>query len=580
MDPEICFVDDEEGYLTVYEALNEMEPKVIGLDIETTAVPWYDPDFRILCVALATPEKAFIFQSPYWLKEAYKLIWKNEIPLVMQNGAFDAVALRQWDIFIRDWEDTLILEYCKDMEISKGLTDLAKRYLGVKPWKDINYKHPEREDPEVLGRLCGRDASYTVQVWNKQSENMEPALRRLYTTQMTTQIVLMDMEIEGIPVDKERLSNQIERVQDEVDRLLEDIQVMAKQPKLNPNSYKQLGRVLYHDLKLPIKLHTKTGNPSTAAEALTKIAHMHPIVPKVLEFKSLRKLLTASLLPWFERLDDQNLLHPRYKPAQVRTGRLASEMPNIQQVPRDPSIRSIFGGVEGKKIVEIDYSQMELRVAAWLAGEDELIEAFVQDKDPHQITADAFKVDRQTAKALNFGLLFGAGFRKLVWIAETQYGVILTEPEAEFLRNEWFKRYPAFEKFHEACIAEARLRGGVETVFGRWRPLPDIWNSDFGIKAHAERQAINTPVQSPASDITLIMLNTMYKHIIFHNLDARPIATVHDSILFLVDDNEVDIFVAEAQRIMEDRTIIEKETGVWIDVPLKTDVKISTHWGE
>ena len=206
-----------------------------------------------------------------------------------------------------------------------------------------------------------------------------------------------------------------------------------------------------------------------------------------------------------------------------------------------------------------------------------MLKAFQNGEDLHQTTADLLGVDRQTGKTANFGLLYGAGYRKLREIAASDYGVELTDSEAEKLRLGWFAAYPKIEQFHKKAIREAREEGGIHTVLGRWRPLPDIHHTDYKFKGGAERQAVNTPIQSVASDLTLYKLSHLAG--ILENTRARAIITVHDSILLLVPNDEPDLPLM-VQRYMEDTSDIEKDFGISVDVPLKVDIKVGPTWGE
>jgi len=564
----------------------------VGLDVETTAAPWYTPEFRLLTIGISTtPGYAYVIplfhpqvdesKAEARLIRVQKLIRTTKPHLVMQNGAFDRVALQSVGISLPPvWFDTMVAQYLLDVELSKGLTDLAHRWLGLPPWKDIDYKHPEEEDISVLAQLNGRDADLTLQLRAPLAAALDMAGQSLLFNELMMPVskTLCDMELGGIPVDRERLLNLLDDVDSELDDLLNDIRDIAGKPTLNPNSPKQLASLLYGDFDLPIHVWTDGGAPSTNAEALHKLEKEHRIVPPLLKYRELRKLYTASLVPWLDKLDDNDYLHPRYKPAHVKTGRLSSEMPNIQQVPRDPKVRQVFGGVGHNLIVEYDYSQLELRIVAWLAGEEEMLRAFRAGEDLHQVTADAFGVDRQTAKALNFGLLYGAGARKLKWIAAEQYGVELSEMQADKLRAQWFKKYPAIEQYHESAVLEARTTGGVTTALGRWRPIPDINSDDWGKKAHAERVAINTPVQSLASDLTLIKLDEIARAFPGHS-GVRPIATVHDSILFMISDLALHLR-RPIRDMMEDTSTILDKYDVNFDVPLQVDIKTGTHWGK
>lgn len=587
MDTEITIVNTEREANELREALRSSA--VVALDIEATAIPWYHEDYEILCVAFSTREgHAYVVPVDHVESQSHVSIHDifdepDRQPVwVMQNGAYDYVALREYGITLRTpWEDTLTIQYLLDVEAPKGLTALVQRWLKLPPWKDIDYKHPELEPLDKLATLCGRDADATLRVYYRMSHEIhaDPDFDTMYRNLLQpATTALCEMEIEGVTIDYSRLLDLTERTADEIEHLILDIRDMAGEPKLNPNSTQQLAKLLYGKLGLPVTVFTATGAPSTGAEALHNIQGQHPIIDKILQYRARRKLLTASLQPWADASSHTGRLHPRYKPAFVKTGRLSSELPNIQQVPRDKEVRSIFRAPRGYEILEVDYSQLELRIVAWLANEPTILSAYEDGLDLHQVTADSLGVDRQTGKTANFGLLYGAGYRKLRSIAESDYGVILSELDAERIRSEWFATYSAIGDFHNEAIRRAKETGGVRTAFGRWRPLPDIHNVEWALKGNAERQAVNTPVQSVASDITLLMITEFVNDPVLKAADVRPYITVHDSILFLIPEGEDEIVSHIVDRMENPPT--EKAFGVKLGVPLVADVKRGPSWGE
>ena len=562
---------------------------VASLDTETTTVPWYHEDFVLLCVSISVMEgHAYVIPVDHAHSETRSLIYSAIPPVadqpmwVMQNGSFDYLALRQYGLLLRTpWFDTMAVQYMLDVEATKGLENLAQRWLGERPWKDINYKHPELEDLETLGLLCARDAEITGRLFFPMNEALgdDFQLWKAYHELLTPAILaLAEMEWGGVPIDLERLDDLIGDVDSELDGLLNHIRLITGKPELNPNSTQQLSKVLFGDLGLAVREFTPGGAPSTAASVLSQMKNDHKIIPMLQRYRELRKLLTASLLPWREHADRDGRLHPRYKPAHVKTGRLSSEHPNIQQVPRDKRVRSLFGGIDGYSIVELDYSQLELRIMAWLSGEKRMLAAYRNGEDLHQITADSLGVDRYTGKTANFGLLYGAGYRKLREIARDEYGLELSELQAMSIREQWFATYPMVPQFHEDMITVARRNGGIRTLTGRWRPLPDINSQDWGKKGGAERQAVNTPIQSVASDLTLGVLTDLVNDPDLRERGIKPIITVHDSILLLVPDTQLDQIPAIVERM--ENPDWEKKFGIEIGVPLLVDVKIGKYWGE
>jgi len=572
------------------------EAPYASLDTETTTVPWYHPDFKLLVVAVTVSDgHSFVIpvdhaEAPENSVELLSVIFQN-FPArgrngfwIMQNGTFDLLVMRRYGVDLTPdvWADTMGIQYLLDVEAKKGLEVLAQRWLGTMPWKNIDYKHPEEEALDVLGELCATDADITFRLYPPMDTALEQnsALDTLYWELLAPAMrVLADMEWEGVPIMEGRLNDLADETNAQVEDLLDQVRTMADEPELNPNSVIQLRKILYGKLGLPVLGFTAKGAPSTNAATLQKLEKLHAIIPVIQDLRAQRKLLTASLLPWLDQAGYDGSLHPRYKPAFVKTGRLSSEMPNIQQVPRDTDVRSIFGGVEGYQVVELDYSQLELRIVAWLAGEDRMLEAFYKNEDLHQVTANALGVDRYTGKTANFGLLYGAGYRKLKEIAALEHGLDLTEAQAEAIRTQWFATYPAISAFHKRTILEARTSGGITTVLGRWRPLPDIHSKEWNLKGGSERQAVNSPIQSVASDITLFKLTKLPAILEKAGSKARPFITVHDSILLLVPDDEPGI-ANMVQRYMEDTDDLEETFGITIGVPLKVDVKVGPTWGE
>jgi DNA polymerase-1 len=577
--------------------------EVIGLDVETTAdIRWYQPGFKLLTIALSTREgHAYVIpcehdQSYLDGVEVFKRVLANlrtHNPLwIMQNGSFDYLALKAKDLHIGlRWWDTQVAEYLitGDPQAKQSLVAIAKKYLGIDNWKDINYKAPEDEDLDMLARLNGRDADVTRRLFNPMSNEIdghEDYSTLFHELMMPVVYKLTQMEERGMPVDWDRLSSLEEftcaRLEDTLAKLEKECERYGPWPKhakrktktFNPGSFKQVGKVLYESLELPVPKFTDTGAPSTDAEALLKIEHLHPIVADIQEYRTLKKFHSSSLMPWMEHHTDGKL-HPKFKPTQTRTGRLSSADPNIQQVP--PEGRVIFGGVPGYKVVEIDYSQLELRIVAELAQEWTMLDAFHKDDDLHQVTAVLLGIDRPKAKTSNFGLLYGGG-PGVLQREMKKAGIDISRMDAEYIRTKWFATYSDIANFHEETIKEAHRTGEVRSLIGRRRPLPDLRSSDWAKRGGAERQAINMPVQSLASDITIFQLQRMELVILGQEL-ATPIAIIHDSILFLVPDTEhLQEDVELIQSEMEDLDAFNTTFGVDIAVPLKTDAKIGDYW--
>jgi len=593
LETEITMVETQE---TLEQLLSELlTASYASLDVESTSnIHWYQDGFLLLVVAISVREgHSYVIPVEHAHSEpsrsgAHALRWLferlgDEGPKwVMQSGSFDWLATAAKGINMPlAWWDTQVAEYLitGDPQSKQSLVAIAKKYLDVDPWKDIDYSAPEEEDLQILSRLCGRDADITRRLFLplgvalKMSQQMH-LFRELL---MPATYVLTEMTQRGLPVDMQRLRELEEFTCARLEEILWQLEADCerygpwpvnknrKAKVFNPGSFKQVGKVLYDILELPVPGFTDAGSRSTDAESLRKIEHMHPLVADIQAYRTTKKFHSSSLLPWLDKAA-HGKLHPRYKPTQTRTGRLSSEDPNIQQVP--PEGKSIFGGVDEYWVVEIDYSQLELRIVAELAGEETMLHAFHTGLDLHQVTADLLEVDRHKGKTANFGLLYGGGPRVLQREAK-KAGIDLSLMDAEYIRTRWFEEYSDIAEYHEQVMWQAHEDRAVYSLIGRRRALPDLSSGDWKKRGGAERQAINMPVQSLASDITLFQLKRSSRW---------AIATVHDSIVYLIPDSYLGE-VPAMQRGLEDLTEFNRVFGVDIQVPLKTDVKIARYWG-
>jgi DNA polymerase-1 len=293
-------------------------------------------------------------------------------------------------------------------------------------------------------------------------------------------------------------------------------------------------------------------------------------------------------------MDEDGRLHANYKLTGTVTGRLSSGKLedsrgpglNVQQVPRDPFIRGIIGAPRGWRFVEADFSQVELRIAAHLSRDPTLQRLYALDEDVHLTTAmqvtgkpadQISKEERKKAKAVNFGFLYGMGAPKFVDYARDSYGVVVTPEEAEHVRRRFFETFSSLPAWHARQRRLVQQYGRVQSAIGRVRHLPDINSSDKGVRGEAERQAINSPVQSLASDLMLLSLVTLYDEM--DPREAVIVGTVHDSILFEIKDEAADRWVKRIREVMENLPV-KKKFGLDLTVPIKVDIKVGDHWGE
>lgn len=495
--------------------------------------------------------------------------------------------------------DTMIAAHLINENWFKSLKVLSTMLLGVDAWADVDLNNggAMRESLKKLARYNGKDAAYTLQLYYlfrdmlKKPGN-ERTLRLFTKLLMPASRALTDIERKGIWIDRQRLAETRIAVQEEIEKANDNL-VHLVGYQANWNSPQQLARILFEELKLPVIELTGTGAASTKESVLLRLRDKNPIAQAILDYRAAFKD-GGFLDTWLSRLDDEDRIKPNFKLTGTVTGRLSSGKQegekargfNIQQVPREGRLRGVFGAPPGWRFIEADFSQVELRVAAHYSQDPTMMRLFNQDEDIHmqmaiQLTnkppSAITKEERKRAKSVNFGYLFGMGFKKYVDYAFDSYGVIVTMDEAKESRQRFFRTFSALPAWHERQRRLARSYGRVQSAIGRVRHLPDIYSDDDAVKAEAERQAINSPVQSLASDMMLLALILL--HAMMPPTEAFIVGTVHDSLLIQVREDVVDKWVKVIHETMEHLPLKQK-FGVMLTVPIKVDVKVGPHWGE
>ena len=329
--------------------------------------------------------------------------------------------------------------------------------------------------------------------------------------------------------------------------------------------------------------------------------HPHKVIDLLLERVKWQKYSSSFFSAYQEQVDENDRIHTTFKLTGTVTGRLSSGKAdqdkvtgrvqnrgvNLQQVPRDAFVRGIFGAPPGWAFIECDYSQIELRVAAFVADEPTMKHLYNTGQDIHMTMAMRMtgkpahlvtKEERKKAKAVNFGFLYGMGWFKFISTAWENYGVRVTEAEAKAFRKAFFDEFPMLLRWHAKQRMMAHKYGRVQSPIGRIRHLPDINSEDKGVVAEAERQAINSPVQSFASDMAVMALVRINQDFKRRGLRARSVGTVHDAINFEAPYEELPIVVPLIKWHMEN-VPIEKWFGVHLDIPIVGDCKIGKRWG-
>ena len=367
--------------------------------------------------------------------------------------------------------------------------------------------------------------------------------------------------------------------------------------EINWNSPTQIQTLIYEDLSLPVIERTESGAPSTSETTLKQLREQHPIIDKILEYRGVNIQISHFIDGWIDRMWGQRLF-PSFKLHGTVTGRTSCTDPNLQQVPRDPTIRNLVGAPEGWSFVEIDYSQAELRIAAIMSGDETMSRIYATGGDIHthtyemisgeKVSDDKYirKEQRKKAKAVNFGFVYGMGWRKFKEYARDTYGVTLTDKEAQEWREKFFQVYHSLPKWHSKQRRIVQSLGQVRSPIGRIRRLPDIYSTDKSKKAEAERQSINSPVQGFGSDLTILGMSEIMKKSSYcdpdYALDDEKfyvVGTVHDATLFEVKNDYLMEFCPKAKHILENPLALKEVFHFESPVPIVADVAVGRSWG-
>ncbi len=397
-----------------------------------------------------------------------------------------------------------------------------------------------------------------------------------YDIEMPLVSVLASMQEEGIMVNEEMLTQFGIMLTEKIALLTEEIYELAGS-EFNINSPKQLGDILFVNLGLKAAKKTKTGY-STNAETLEKLTGEHPIIEKVLEYRHLSKLNSTYVIGLKSEIDKETKrIHSNFNQTVTQTGRISSTEPNLQNIPVRTEIgremRKMFVAKDGFSLVGADYSQIELRVLAHIAEDENMQEAFKNGKDIHASTAckifgvgenDITPAMRTAAKAINFGLIYGKGEFSLA----KDLGISMREAKAYI--EDYLGSFPMVQKYMKEVVQFAHSNGYVKTMFGRRRALAEITSKNYQLRSFGERAALNTPIQGSAADIIKLAMVKVYNKIREKNLKSRLILQVHDELIVEAQNSEIDV--------VKDILKTEMENVCKMNVPLKVDMNVGKSW--
>jgi len=381
--------------------------------------------------------------------------------------------------------------------------------------------------------------------------------------------VLRAMEARGVKVDLPYLKKLEHEFTEEIAKLKDKLVDVAGQP-FNPDSPAQVGHILYEVMHLPTDMirKGKTGYTTDAA-TLQGFAKDHKIAQLLLDYRAITKLQSTYVLPLQGQADDEARIHTSYAP-DTATGRISSRNPNLQNIPgrteQGQRIRRAFVAEKGCQLLSADYSQMELRIAAHLSQDPAMIEAFKEGRDFHAETAQRMGVDRHVAKALNFSILYGKG----AFGFAQDFGV--TVPEAQQYIEQYFKTYSKLREYLDDTLKKGREQGYLESMFGRRRLFPDLASSIYRLRAAAEREALNMPIQSSQADILKKAMIELDERLQKEKLESRMILTVHDELVLECPHKELKAVEPLVQEVMKG--------AVTLSVPVEVNVKTGSNWSE
>lgn len=579
-------------------------------------------------------------QSPF--RKTWKSVLKYLSPAlcharkkVAHNGKFDARWLHHFGVPINVTFDTMLAAHLLDENRVKGLKPLARIFLGVPDWGIDTANLLAAPIMDVL-KYNALDTFYTYHLYLILREQMieQPRTARIFaklTTPANNNFI--PIERRGIWVDQEKLATATHvafQMREDIERRLMEFvpdpdnvgsslwcenpdsewptNAKGKRVEVNFNASNFARWWLFDHLGFPVMEWGKekaNGNrdPSMAEATMLELQKLkHPAIELLLERTKWEKYCTSFVVPYQEVVDEHSRIHTTFKLAGTVTGRLSSGKAdedkitakrgkirgvNLQQVPRDPFIRGLFGAPPGYAFVEADFGQVEFRLAAFISRDRTARELLNRGEDVHLVMAGKMtgkplsqvtKDERKNAKPVNFGFLYGMGWAKFIETAFTKYGVEFSEAEARAARKAFFDLYPGFVDWHNRQRRIVAQYGRVQSPMGRVRHLPDIFSGDKRVRAEAERQAINSPVQAFASDMNLLSMNILCDAFREHEIDAHVLGTVHDAINFEIAIPHLGRALPLIKDTMENLPL-SRMFGVDLDVPIISDLKVGTHWG-
>lgn len=588
----------------------------LSYDIETTGLMRFEDEVNLFgfgndqvqyiipLEARYSPLKGARLAQRKLIRTCVNWLNRNAKALVAGNGKFDDLFLKyRFGVKPNITFDVVLASHILNENTPNGVKENAVLECNAPEWdvdKDLKTgKYKTREKYQEYLTYLGYDIYYEYKlyrVFHRKLKQDRALMKLFYHLYMPGIISYETVEEHGVFIYPQQFKRVRKHLESEREAIEKQLLKMAKH-EVNWNSPAQIQKLLYEELKLPVIETTESGSPSTSEATLMQLKDKHPIVELILKYRGVNIQISHFIDGWINRMWGRRLF-PNFKLHGTVTGRTSCTDPNLQQVPRDPIIRNLVGAPEGWSVVEIDYSQAELRIAAIMSGDETMKRIYQTGGDIHthtyemitgeKVSDDKYikKEQRKKAKAVNFGFVYGMGWRKFKIYARDNYGVDLTDKEAEQWRERFFQAYHSLPKWHSKQRRIVQSMGQVRSPIGRLRRLPDIYSTDKSKKAEAERQSINSPVQGFGSDLTILGMSEIMGNAQYYDPDYVldkdkffVIGTVHDATLFEVRNDYLMEFCPRAKHILEHPKALEDVFHFDTDVPIVADVAVGKSWG-
>jgi DNA polymerase-1 len=585
------------------EQINQLVSKLvlapkICFDTETTGIDANNCELVGVSFSIKTGE-AYYIPIPTDEKEAkdilemLKPILENEkIIKIGQNLKYDILVLKWYGIEIKGiLFDTMLAHYCLESEGRHNMNFLSENYLGYSPIsieeligkKGKGQGNMRTVEKQKVAEYAGEDADITLQleeVFRPKIEGQKIS-NIFYKVENPLIPALVDMEFEGVNIDRNFLNNFSNELGEDLKRISDTIFGMAG-ISFNLDSPKQLGDVLFKHLKIPVQDKTaKGGQASTNEETLSKLENEYPIASQILDYRELTKLKSTYIDAIPNLINPKTgRVHTTFNQTIASTGRLSSTNPNLQNIPirTDRGKRTRMAFIprnDDYTLLSADYSQIELRIVASVAKDEKMMEAFQNGHDIHTATAANVyqipieKVDgemRRKAKMVNFGIIYGISAFGLA------QRLNIPKAEASHLINQYFEEYKGIKKYMEDSINFAKQNGFAETIMGRRRFLRDINSRNFTIRSFAERNAINMPIQGSAADMIKLAMIDIHKELKDKGLLTKMTLQVHDELIF-------DVYKPELKEV-ENLVLNKMQNALPLNVPIEVGMGVGNNWLE